>query len=326
MHNNIILYQIAILAILVLIGIIATKLKIITEGAKKGIADLVFDVTLPLLIITTFARIDMTPEILRNSGLVFLFAYFALAVMYAAGDLSAWILRLKANQRAVFINHHMFGNIVFLGFPLMDALFPGGEGLLYAAVFQLASNSVMWTFGVWVFLKGAGGKRNEVWKNMLNPNTIAFFLGLLIMFFNLGLPDLLYEPLHGLGKSTIYLSMLYIGAMLVQTRVRGIFKKPHVFLFSLNKLLLVPLILAVTINLLSYWLFPGFGDIARKVVLLEASMPAMATIVVMAHKFGSDEVLATENVFVSTVLSIVTIPIVYSGILLLDIFLAGIFV
>jgi len=325
MQNTIILYQIAVLAILVVTGIIATKLKVITEGAKKGIADLVFDVTLPLLIITTFARIDMSPAILRNSGLVFLFAYLALAIMYLIGDLSALLLRLKGNQRAVFINHHMFGNIVFLGFPLMDALFPGGEGLLYAAVFQLASNSVMWTFGVWVFLKGTGGSRSEVWRNMLNPNTVAFFAGLLLMFFHVNIPDLVFEPLHGLGKSTIYLSMLYIGAMLVQTRVRGIFSKPHVFLLTLNKLLLVPLVLAITVNLLTWWLFPGFGEIARKVVLLEASMPAMATIVVMAHKFGSDDALATENVFVTTILSMVSIPMVYAGITLLDKFFAQLF-
>ncbi len=324
MHNNIILYQISILSILVVVGIIATKLKIITEEAKKGIADLVFDVTLPLLIITTFARIDMTPEILLNSGIVFLFAYLALAVMYGIGDLSARIMRLRGNQRAVFINHHMFGNIVFLGFPLMDALFPGGEGLLYAAVFQLASNSVMWTFGVWVFLKGRGGRPVDIWKNMLNPNTIAFFAGLVIMFFDIRFHDVIFEPLHGLGKSTIYLSMLYIGAMLVQTRVRGVMNKPHVFLLSFNKLLLIPIILAFTINILTYILFPGFGDIARKVVILEASMPCMATIVVMANKFGSDDSLATENVFVTTIFSIISIPLVYSGLLLLDQFMVRI--
>lgn len=318
MQNSIILYQITILAILVVIGIIATRLKVITEGAKKGIADLVFDVTLPLLILTTFAKIDMTPEILKNSGLVFLFAYLSLAVMYAVGHLVAFIIKIRGNQRAVFINHHMYGNIVFLGFPLMDALFPGGEGLLYAAVFQLASNSVMWTFGVWVFLKGNGGSRKEVWKNMINPNTVAFFLGIIIMLFQVRFPEVLFEPLHGLGKSTIYLSMIYIGAMLVHTKVRGIMKKPHIFLLSFNKLLFVPFLLAIVINLLSYWLFPGFGDIARKVVLLEASMPCMATIVVMAHKFGSDEELATENVFISTILSIFTIPVVYSGLILID--------
>ncbi|MCF8226400.1 MAG: AEC family transporter [Bacteroidales bacterium] len=325
MNNAIIINQIIILAILVAIGILATKLKVITEGTKKGIADIVFDITLPLLIITTFAKIDMNPDILRNSGLVFLFAYVALAIMYLAGDLSSLIMGLKGNQRAVMINHHMFGNIVFLGFPLMDSLFPGGEGLLYAAVFHLASNSVMWTFGVWVFLKGKGGKRNEVWKNMLNPNTIAFFLGLIIMFFNLKLPDLLFEPLHGLGRATIYLSMLYIGAMLVQTHVRGILKKPHVFVLSFNKLLLVPFVLSMVINLSTYLFFPEFGDIAKKVVLLEAAMPCMATIVVMAHKFGSDDKLATENVFMSTVFSIFTIPLVYWGLSMMDKLFAGIF-
>ncbi len=325
MQNSIIIYQVAVLAILVAVGIIATLLKVITEGVRKGIADLVFDITLPLLIITTFARIDLSVEILRNSGLVFLFAYLALGIMYGAGDLFAKVLRLKGQQRAVFINHHMFGNIVFLGFPLMDALFPGGEGLLYAAVFQLASNSIMWTFGVWVFLKGNGGSKKDVWKNMINSNTIAFFIGLAIMLTRLPLPDLVFEPLHGLGKSTIYLSMLYIGAMLVQTKVKGTLKKGHVFVLSFNKLLLVPLLLGMIVNLLSYWLFPGFGEVARMVVLMEASMPCMATIVVMAHKFGSDAELATENVFVSTILSMLTIPLVYAALILMDNFFKGIF-
>lgn len=326
MQNTIILYQIVVLAILVVVGVLATRFKIITEGLRKGLGDLVFDVTLPLLIVTTFARIEISPDIIRDSGLVFLFAYLALGVMYLVGFISSGFLKLEGRQRAVYLNHHMFGNIVFLGFPLMDALFPGGEGLLYAAIFQLASNSVMWTFGVWVFLRGNGGPRKKVWKNMLNTNTIAFFLGLLIMLFRIKLPDLVYEPLHGLGKSTIYLSMLYIGALLMQTRVKGTLKKPHVFVLSFNKLLFVPFLLGIMINLLSYWIFPDFGDIARKVVLLESSMPCMATIVVMAHKFGSDEKLATENVFVSTIFSLFTIPLVYAGLTMMDQIFQGWFI
>lgn len=318
MENNVILYQITILAILVVIGMFATRLNVITESTKKGIANIVFDITLPLLIITTFANIDISPEILRNSALVFLFAYIALMIMYLNGTLFSRILRLKGNQRAVFINHHMFGNIVFLGFPLMDALFPGGEGLLYAAVFQLASNSVMWTIGVWIFLRGKGFTRAALWKNMINANTVAFFIGLIIMFFNIRFPKVLFEPLYGLGKSTIYLSMLYIGAMLVHTRVRGIFKKSHLFVLSFNKLLLVPALLSLIVYGLSSLFFTEFGEVARKVLLLESAMPCMATIAVMANKFGSDDQMATENIFVSTIFSIFTIPLIYSGLLLLD--------
>jgi malate permease and related proteins len=318
MQNHIILYQIAVLSILVVVGVLATKAKIITASVKNGIADIVFDITLPLLIITTFARIEITPVIIKNSSLVFLFAYIAMGVMYVTGDIFAKVSRLKGNQRAVFINHHMYGNIVFLGFPLMDALFPGGEGLLYAAIYQLASNSVMWTFGVWVFLKGKGGSKKDVWKNMLNPNTIAFFVGLLVMFFKIKLPDIVFEPLNGLGKSTIYLSMLYIGAMLAFTSVKGTLRKSHVFLLSFNKLLLAPSIIAFIVYAMTHWLFPSFGEISMKVLILQTSMPCMATIVVMARKFGSDDTLATENVFVSTLLSMITIPLIYGGLLLLD--------
>jgi len=318
MENQIITDQILVLAILVATGVLAVKAKIITDSVRNGIADIVFDITLPLLIITTFARIEMTPDILRNSGLVFLFAYLALLVMFLSGVLSAGIMGQKGNQRAVMINHHMFGNIVFLGFPLMNALFPGGEGLLYAAVFQLASNSVMWTAGVWIFLKGNGSAGKDVLKNLVNSNTIAFFVGIVLMLVKIKVPDLLYDTLHGLGSTTNYLSMLYIGAILASTRIKGTIKKAHVFLTAFDKLLLVPAIFAFLVYSISSWLFPSFGETAMKVVILEASMPCMATIVVMARKFGSDETLATENVFVSTIAALVTLPLIYGGLAILD--------
>ncbi|MFZ5941262.1 MAG: AEC family transporter [Bacteroidota bacterium] len=318
MENQIIIDQILILAILVGVGVLAVNARIITDSVRNGIADLVFDITLPLLIITTFARIDLTPAILRNSGLVFLFAYLALTVMFAAGLLTARVTGQKGNQRAVLVNHHMFGNIVFLGFPLMNALFPGGEGLLYAAVYQLASNSVMWTLGVWIFLKGNGSTGKDVLKNLVNSNTIAFFVGIVLMVVRIKIPDLLFDTLHGLGNTTNYLSMIYIGAILATTRLKGTVRKLHVFVTSFNKLLLVPAVIGILVYVLSTWLAPSFGDIARKVVILEASMPCMATIVVMARKFASDETLATENVFVSTIAALFTLPLMYGGLFLLD--------
>jgi len=318
MENQIITDQILILSLLVAVGVLAVKAKIITDSVRSGIADIVFDITLPLLIITTFARIEMSPEILRNSGLVFLFAYLALLVMFLSGKLASGIMGQKGNQRAVMINHHMFGNIVFLGFPLMNALFPGGEGLLYAAVFQLASNSVMWTAGVWIFLKGNGSGGKEVLKNLINSNTIAFFIGIVLMLVKIRVPDLLYNTLHGLGSTTNYLSMLYIGAILASTKIRGTIKKLHVYVTAFDKLILVPTLVAFMVYALSSWLFPSFGEVAMKVVILESSMPCMATIVVMAKKFGSDETLATENVFVSTIAALISLPLVFAGLGFLD--------
>lgn len=318
MENQIILEQIFKLAILVGIGALATRLKVINESVKDGMAKLIFQITLPLFIITSMARISLTREIILNSGLVFLFAFLAFAVMFTTGSFFARVVRLQGKQRAVFINHHIFGNIVFLGFPLMDALFPGGEGLLYAAIYQLASNAVMWSFGVWIFIRGNGTPRREVLKNMVNPNTVALILGMIIMYFRFRIPDVIYEPLYGLGKTTIYLSMLYIGAMLSYMSIGGALKKFHIYLLTFDKLLLVPAILAGLIYTIAEWITPGFGLVARKVLIMEASMPCMAIIVVLAKRFGSDDSLAAENVFFSTIASVFTLPLVYSGLLLIE--------
>ncbi|HDR68478.1 MAG TPA: AEC family transporter [Bacteroidaceae bacterium] len=318
MENQIILNQIIILAILVAVGVLATKLRVINESVKDGMAKLIFQITLPLFIITSMARIDLTAEIILNSGLVFLYAFLAFFIMFLTGTLFARLTGLQGKQRAVFINHHIFGNIVFLGFPLMDALFPGGEGLLYAAIFQLASNIIMWSFGVWIFIRSNGTPAGGLAKNMLNPNTIALLVGLVIMYFKFRIPDVIFEPLNGLGKTTIYLSMLYIGAMLSYMSIKGALKKFHIYLLSFNKLLFVPAILAFIIYGLSEWITPGFGPVARKVLVLESAMPCMAIIVVLAKRFNSDDALAAENVFFSTIASLFTLPLVYSGLIWIE--------
>lgn len=318
MENSIIVHQILFLAILVVVGVSATKLRVINELVKDGISRVIFNVTLPLLIFTSVARIDLTPEIIRNSGLVFLYTYLALFIMFLTGSVVARIVGLKGDQRAVFINHHIYGNIVFLGFPLLDALFPGGEGLLYAAMYQLASNTSMWTFGVWIFVRDNHGPRQNFLKNLVNPNTIALILGIVVMFTGLKIPDLAFDPFYGLGKTTIYLSMLYIGAMLAYMSIRGALKKYFIFILSLNKLLLVPAILAFLIYFLSEVITPNFGMIARKVIIMQAAMPCMAIIVVMAKQYNSDDALATENVFLSTIASLFTLPLIYSGLLWIE--------
>jgi predicted permease len=108
--------------------------------------------------------------------------------------------------------------------------------------------------------------------------------------------------------------MLYIGAMLVFSDVGGLLGKKSLYILSTNRLVLVPLVLV-----LLFWLFfAATGIIPDKlvssVIILEASMPCMATVVIMAKEFGSDDHLAVGNVFVSTVLSIFTLPIILMAI------------
>lgn len=296
---------------MIAIGFFAAKRRIIDENLKEGICRLVFSITLPLMIFTGLMHTHITPSLLKNGALVIVLAYFSLLLLFATGILSSRLLKLDRRRGSIHSLHTMFGNHVFLGFPLINALFPGGEGLFYATLFYLASTSLMWTLGVYVMNREKNQSLVSNLKHLLNPNTFAFILGFIFMLAGLRLPGVIDQPLTGMGNATTYLSMLYIGSMLAQISIRGVFTRLNVFVMCFNKLLLIPFVLILFTGFLGSTILPELSQQARSVVILQAGMPAMAVVVVLARRFGADDMLATENLFVSTILSLVTLPFVY---------------
>jgi predicted permease len=153
MHTDIILNQILILSILALIGVIGSRAKVITEETKDMLAKIIFNITLPLALLTNFSRIDVTPKLLSNSLLVIGLSVLVLLFMLLAGWLTARLFKMKTTAAVIYKSHSLFGNIIFLGFPLISALY-GEEGLLYAGMFQVVSNMFMWTIGVIILNQG----------------------------------------------------------------------------------------------------------------------------------------------------------------------------
>lgn len=305
-----IINQISFLTILAFFGILASKFNILNEFSKEAIQKLVFYITLPLLIITKVSSLEITPAIIQNSGLVIGFTYLILFVQIIIGNISAKLLKLAERQAVIHSMHTFLGNIVFLGFPLLDALFPGGEAMLYAALYQLVMNTVLWTYGISRLnpIKEKTGINSL--KKLLNPNTIALVIGLAMMIFNIQLPDIIYNPLAGLGKTTLYLAMLYIGILLSKSRVIQMFKKKDVLLLSFNKLLIIPILLILLIRIILNMFSIQMNEIAFSVIILEASMPCMTILVILAKRFGADDSKAMEDFIVSTILSILSLPFI----------------
>jgi len=311
MNFSIIIHQILILGFLALIGVIATKLKVITEEIKNSIATIVFNITLPALIISSVSHVELNREILFNSLLVFIASHIGIVLLYITGKVSRKVLRIEGKKGNIHVIHTMLGNVAFLGYPLFSALFPGGEGLLYAVIFHLTQDIYIWTVGVFEFNNTGNLKFKESLKHLVNPNTISFAIGILMLIFGIKFPDYLYNPVAGLGKTTIYLAMLYIGAVLARNPMITAFKKPEIYLLIFNKMLLIPFVLLLLINAASLILGLQIGNIAKTVVVMQTAMPCMAMVVVLAKKFGSDDIHATENLFLSTILSLATLPLLY---------------
>ncbi len=311
MYFSIISNQILILALLAIIGVIATKLKVITETVKNSIAAIVFNITLPVLILTSVTHVELNKEVLNNSILVFVLAHIGIILLYLTGKLSRFVLKIKDKKGNIHIIHTMLGNVAFLGYPLFSALFPGGEGLFYAVIFHLTQDIYIWTVGVFEFNNTKDLSFKESLKHLVNPNTIAFALGIIMLIIGIKIPSFLYTPLAGLGKTTIYLAMLYVGAILAQNPMIKAFRKPEIYTLVFNKMLLIPFVLLVIINITSSVFNFEIGNIAKTVVVMQTAMPCMAMVVVLAKKFNSDDLHATENLFVSTILSLATLPLIF---------------
>jgi hypothetical protein len=305
----IILKQILILAILVLAGIAASKAGVISSVSKDFLARLIFNVTLPSMLLTNFSRIDLTPRLLGNSLLVLVLSVFVLLFMLAVGWTASRLMSLKPSESGIFRLHSMLGNIIYLGFPVIGSLF-GREGLLYASIFTLVSNFLMWTVGVIIITGEKSITPRQRLAHILNPNTIAIITGFVLFLFSVKLPDLVLDSIGGLGSTNTYLSMIYIGSVLYFASVRKIIGSSLIYVLSLNRLILVPLIFVGIFSLVNSLLPQQIDTVLLSVLVMQSAMPCMVNVVIMVNILGEDDSLATANVFVTTILSIITLPLI----------------
>ncbi len=302
--------QIVILAVTGLIGYIAFKAKAISSENNNGLVKVIVKITLPLLVFTTFAGADMSREIVKNFPFVFLAPFVAVPVFFVLSSFSAKALKLDKENTALHNVHTMFGNAVFLGFPLLNAIYPGGEGLIYAAIFQLGHDCLIWTWGIFILNKGSQNKKSNAFMRLINPTTIAFIIGILFMLSKIKLPELIFNPLSAVGHTTIYLSMIYVGVVLAQVKPVSLIKNFRSYVLSLNKLLIGPAI----ITLIFLGLMKAGLEISEKAVVvsvLQTAMPCMIIVAVLAKDMGLNSSQAIENIFISTLLSLFTLPAVY---------------
>jgi len=308
MATQIIFEQLLVFALLALVGVIAHKAGLFNEESRRTLSRIIIDITLPFLIFSTFTKIEHNSALITNAIIVFVLTFVNLAFMFGAGTLSSKLLGLQKQQSDVHTLHTMFGNIVFLGFPLFDALFPGGIGVFYAAIYQVASNSVTFTYGIY---RLSGGTQKNPYKRLLNLNTGALLLGIIFLISGLKMPELLSNTFSNVGKCTSPLSMIYIGALLASMKLNNSLKTLSIYILSINKQVIIPIFLAFAYLISLKYLGLNISREAFIVLIMQIGMPCQTIIVVMSQKYNSDYKLAAGNLFVTSLISIITLPVIY---------------
>ena len=282
--------------LLVGIGFFIRKKGIVNKEGRMNMIDLCLYITLPFNVLHSFLR-KWDWNLFIACGVILLLSvgFNAISVFFSA----ILYKKQETNRQKTLKYGTIISNSGFLGNPMVEGIY-GSEGLLYAALFMLPVRIVMWTIGIAVFLKG---RKEKLWKNVLtHPCIVAIYAGIIIMVGGIQFPTFVEKTIVGISGCNTPLSMMLIGMMLAEVKPKGLIDKTMVF-YTTIRLLVIPAVVFVITA------FLPIDGMLRGITVIMAGMPAPITTALLSAKYGGDEKYATGMVFLSTILSLITLPI-----------------
>jgi predicted permease len=280
------------------IGVVARKTQIMTDAVNRGLAELLLYVTLPFMIVVSF-QMEFSRDLLMNAALLLL---ISLVIHTAAVFIGKALFKnVQPDKNKVLRFATVFSNCAFMGFPVLDSIY-GQIGVFYGSIYVVAFNIFLWTYGIVLFTNDKDWK--VLRKVLYNPGNIAVVAGVTLFYFSLRLPDPLHRMFQMVGGTTTPLSMIIVGARLANTRVRDVLTDSAVYAITLIRLIVLPLAVFFLLRL------TPLDPIALGVCVLAVAMPAAANTTIFAERYHANPEFASRCVFVTTILSIVTIPLI----------------
>lgn len=282
--------------LLVAIGFFIRKKGIVNTEGRMNMIDLCLYITLPFNVLHSFLRKwDWNLFIACGVILLLSIGFNAISVFFS----TILYKKQEINRQKSLKYGTIISNSGFLGNPMVEGIY-GSEGLLYAALFMLPVRIVMWTIGIAVFLKG---RKEKLWKNVLtHPCIVAIYVGVIVMVCGIQFPTFVEKTIVVISGCNTPLSMMLIGMMLAEVKPKGLIDKTMVF-YTAIRLLVIP---AVVFAITGYLPIDGM---LRGITVIMAGMPAPITTALLSAKYGGDEKYATGMVFLSTILSLITLPL-----------------
>ena len=285
------------LFLLVAAGVVLRKKGILPEGAKAILTDLVIYLILPCNIINSFF-IEFNLEILKGFAVI-----LTIASLIQIGCLlfaKVFYNREPESRKKVLQYGTVCSNAGFMGNPIAEGVY-GAEGLMYASIFLIPQRIVMWSAGVSYFTESPD-RKTVVKKVLTHPCIIAVYIGLVLMITRLPLPAFLQNTIRSVGSCTTTVSMVLIGAILAEVEPGSILDW-GIVKYAAIRLFLLPLLVYVSCR--AFHVKPLLAGVS----VLLTGMPAGSTTAILASKYDGDYIFATKCVVVTTLLSLVTIPL-----------------
>ena len=316
---SVLITQLIQLFLVMAIGYIAFKMKIFTHTVCRHLSTFVLEITMPIMIIDAVLSLDNSQKP-GSSTIITLFIasilfYIVMPIIaFFVVKILAKTINIKKYREGLYMLMMVFGNVGFMGFPILKAAC-GSNGELavfYAAILNIFFNIAFFTYGIMIVGYGTEIQGKISWKKFISPGMISSFVGIALYAFGIHYPasgkgNMFTDILEGLfgtiGDLTPPLAMILVGATLASVAVREVFNEWRIYVFVFVRQIILPLLL-----------FPIFrifikDSLLSTVLFIEFLMPIANSAVIIANEYDLDSRFASKAIFISTLASIVAIPL-----------------
>ena len=274
----------------------------ISDDTCKSISWFVVNIANPAMILSGSVNSERVVQG-RELVMTMVLAVSVFAGLILVSLLIPTILRVPKKSAGAYKVMTIFSNIGFMGFPVISALY-GNEALLYASVFLIPFNILIYTYGILALKSNDGEKEKLDLKKVLNIGVFSCFISIILSFVQLPIPSFVKTTVSMLSDLTAPLSMMVIGASMATIDIKKLFTDIRLLLFSVLKLVIVPV---AGLFLLKLFI--------RDQMLLGVCMVMLATPVasmtaMLSQQYDGDYELASRGVALTTILSVATMPLV----------------
>ena len=294
--------QMMILFFMMLTGFIANKTGVMGPESEQRLSKLVVNITCPALILSSVTSCDR----LESSAMLTVIFLTAIGYYLLLPPLSKVLVRflpIEPARRKEYEAMLIYSNLGFMGIPVVSSVL-GDQAILYLSIFMAVFNLSVFSYGS-LLLQNSGSKAPSFAK-MVNPGTVSALSAIILYLCGLTLPPIIKESVSSIGSVTTPLAMLIIGSSLANQPFREMLAEKGLLPFALVRLGILPLISLVVGRFLIS------DNMLLCVLVISSAMPVASNIVMLRKEAGEDDSCLTRGVFLTTLLSVVTIPLISS--------------
>ncbi|MBP2032081.1 auxin efflux carrier (AEC) [Clostridium algifaecis] len=298
------------IVIMICVGYILTKCKWLNEGISKVFSKLVCNIALPCLMIFNLMD-NFNKSKLDHIGKGLIIPVLSMAIGYVIAIIVSKIIKVEKERIGTFRSMFFVSNSIFIGLPINLALF-GSKSVPYVLLYYIANTTFFWTIGAYgISSDGQADKKTSIFsmetlKRIFSPPLMGFILAIIFIMCEIKLPQFVMDTCKYFGEMTTPLSMLFIGITIYYVDLRKIKISRDIIFVLIGRFLISPFLIII---LARYFPVP---ELMKKVFIIQAAMPVMTNTSVVAKAYGADYEYAAVVTSLTTIMSLIVIPIYMS--------------